>query len=590
MAQVTINGITIDPATAAPTVSDRGAEAAQSNYILVQTTGPLTTEQSGQLADLGVEILEYAPESTYICKFAPPDLSPIRALPFVSWVGVYLRDFKVAASLLTGDGPGVASRGAGQPADGSVTVDVVLQKNAMGAEAVDKVATAAGVDASQAQTGASKVRVNIDRSRLPAIAAIDEVRHIEEYVPPVLFNNVARGILGVDAAQTPARLQGEDQTVCVADTGFDIGSTTDVHAAFTGRVKRLYALGRTGADDPDGHGTHVCGSVLADGAMQDGTAIKGTAPCASLVMQSVLDATGGLGGLPTDLHDLFGPPYNDDQARVHSNSWGSRDSNAYTSSSQEVDDFVWNHRDLVICIAAGNSGSDSAGAGVVALGSIRWPATAKNCIAVGASENERPGFTGDSSAYRAYGTAWPVQFPADPINTDQTADNRDGMVAFSSRGPAGGGRIRPDVVAPGSAILSTRSRMATGPGWGPSSDPAYFFEGGTSMATPLVAGCAAVTRQCLMAQGVAAPSAALVKAMLINGASPMTGQYSPPEVGSAPDNNQGFGRINLANTVGPYGAGTSLNYQDETNTLATGQSEQTDQAVVAGTTLNVTLV
>jgi hypothetical protein len=46
----------------------------------------------------GVEILEYAPEDTYICRYVPADLSKIRALPFVAWVNVYLHVFKIAAS------------------------------------------------------------------------------------------------------------------------------------------------------------------------------------------------------------------------------------------------------------------------------------------------------------------------------------------------------------------------------------------------------------------------------------------------------------------------------------------------------------
>ena len=47
----------------------------------------------------------------------------------------------------------------------------------------------------------------------------------------------------------------------------------------------------------------------------------------------------------------------------------------------------------------------------------------------------------------------------------------------------------------------------------------YFFDSGTSMATPLVAGCAAVLRETLnKRQGIPKPSAALIKALLINGA------------------------------------------------------------------------
>ena len=52
-----------------------------------------------------------------------------------------------------------------------------------------------------------------------------------------------------------------------------------------------------------------------------GGVIQGTAPVARLIMQSLLDSGGGLGGIPDDLHDLFEPAFND-KARVHTNSWG----------------------------------------------------------------------------------------------------------------------------------------------------------------------------------------------------------------------------------------------------------------------------
>jgi hypothetical protein len=110
------------------------------------------------------------------------------------------------------------------------------------------------------------------------------------------------------------------------------------------------------------------------------------------------------------------------------------------------------------------------------------------------------------------------------------------------------------------------------------------------MATPLVAGCAAVTRQFLMSQNPVSPSAALVKAMLINGAKPMRGQYTPAEVAAPPDNSQGFGRIDLAATVGPYNPGTTVVFKDEATALDTGQTEETQQAVAVGQTLKVTLV
>jgi hypothetical protein len=400
MARITINGITIDPIKQHPALAAAHLltpDASKSNYILIQTKGPLTAAQRRQLADLQVEILEYVPEDTYVCRYVPDDLNKIRILPFVTWANIYLNAFKISPRLR----PVAATNAlALTPVPQSmskdrVTVEVVLQKDAMSDAARNRIASAAGVDASQIQAGHGKIRLTVEQRRLDAIAAIDEVHHIERYYPPRLTNNIARGILNADQAQAGSAMQGETQIVCVADTGFDRGATDDVHPAFEGRVLRLYALSRDTASDPDGHGTHVCGSVLGDLTAGDGTIIRGTAPAARLVMQSVLDPDGGLGGLPVDLHDLFLPPYRDDGARVHTNSWGGPAAGAYTANSSEVDDFVANHRECVICFAAGNDGKDTQGAGVVTPGSVGSPATAtaKNCITVGASENNRPEFT-----------------------------------------------------------------------------------------------------------------------------------------------------------------------------------------------------
>jgi serine protease AprX len=596
LARITINGVTIDPAkqnTALAAANLLSADASKSNFILVQANGPLTAAQRQQLTDLGVEILEYVPEDTYVCRYLPADLSNIRALPFVAWVNVYMHVFKISPRLrpaanaltLTPVNPSLSKD--------RVTVEVVLHKGGMTDAVRNRIAAAAGVDPSQIPAGRGKVRLTVEQRRLDAIAAIDEVHHIERYYPPRLANSIARGILRADQAQANGSMQGEGQIVCVADTGFDQGATNDVHPAFEGRVLRLYALGRNNASDPDGHGTHVCGSVLGDLTADDGTIVRGTAPAARLVMQSVLDPDGGLGGLPDDLEDLFLPPYRDDGARVHTNSWGGPAAGAYTENSGEVDDFVANHRDCVICFAAGNDGREASGTGVVAPGSVGSPATAKNCITVGASENNRPDFRiPPSTAPIEYGEGWPQDFPTSPISSDRVADNPEGMAAFSSRGPAANNRVRPDVVAPGTAILSTKSRVATGESsWGVyRPDPRFLFDGGTSMATPLVAGCAAVVRQFLLTKQANSPSAALVKAMLINGAKPMHGQYTPAEVGSPPDNSQGFGRVDLAASIGPYPQGTTVVFKDEGRALDTGEAEDTQQAVAAGQTLKVTLV
>jgi hypothetical protein len=108
---------------------------------------------------------------------------------------------------------------------------------------------------------------------------------------------------------------------------------------------------------------------------------------------------------------------------------------------------------------------------------------------------------------------------------------------------------------------------------------------------------------------MAAPGAALVKALLINGAVELAGQYSPSEAGPSPNNDSGFGRVNLAGSViipganpnAGLGEGGPLNQGDE-DTIEVeipegppehGQGENIGQAAApagAGAAFKITLV
>ena len=93
------------------------------------------------------------------------------------------------------------------------------------------------------------------------------------------------------------------------------------------------------------------------------------------------------------------------------------------------------------------------------------------------------------------------------------------MADFSSRGPCQDGRIKPDVVAPGTWISSLQSQSATDLyAWSPI-DSLYQYQGGTSQAGPHASGAAAVFVQYYrQSHGGVTPSPALVKAALINAA------------------------------------------------------------------------
>ncbi len=595
MATITINGNHIDPDMIRnqPTLSGlEASDSASSNYILIQLDGPLTKRRRELLKSSGVQILEYVPKDTYICYYESADLARIRRKSYVRWANVYMKEFKIPSDFRKPEDafqPSslVLSNTLHSMSNEPLRVQVVLHNNVSISDAVAKLADAVGLDPQDIEEDESALRLVVQPQNLKNLAEVDDIRHIEAYVEPKLLNDVAVQILEADVVHSETDFRGAGQVIAVCDTGFDKGSTTDVHPDFTGRVKKLYALGRSRANDPHGHGTHVAGSALSDGFDNErGKSIRGTAPEAELVMQSVLDNQGRLGGLPNNLERLFQQPYDNDGARVHNNSWGANVAGKYTQDSLEVDRFVWNNRDMVICFAAGNEGTDSNRNGMVDYKSINSPGTAKNCITVGATENNKPEYD------VTYGQAWPGDFPVNPIAGDRIAQDPEGMAAFSSRGPTEDGRYKPDVVAPGTQILSSRSRDSRRLVNGSlASDQTHVTSHGTSMATPFVAGCAAVVREFFLKQHNHQPSAALVKAMLINGAVDIVGQYTPSEAREIPNYAEGFGRVNLARTVGPFSHNTQFVFQDEDIALDLGDSHEIEFDVPAGTaSIKATLV
>ena len=574
MGLITINGNTLNPAAPVAQRQTLGAavdNAADSNYILVQTKEPLKKAQKQSLSAIGVVVKEYVSQNTYLCRYKPEDLAPVRDLDYIDYANVYPTMFVVNPTLRTHSvGP------PGHISSRTHVVDVILHKDCEFDQSKQSICEAAHLDPEDVSGCKGKIRLTVQEQHLDALAAIDNVAFIQEVKPNRLFNNVARTILKVeDLEVNGTRLDGTGQLVAVGDTGVD-----SAHPAFAGdRIKKTIGLGRRNkTNDPDGHGTHVCGSVLGSSTLASGERIQGSAPAAKLVMQSLLDPQGGLGGIPDDLENLFGPAYAEG-ARVHNNSWGSSQPGLpYDQSCREIDDFVVQNPDMVIVFAAGNDGVDRDSNGTIDLRQVGSQAAAKNCLTVGASENLRPNLT------VAYGVSGggrrDPRYAVEPIYGDQYADDPNGMAAFSSRGPTPrDGRIKPDVVAPGTCILSARSSLVQDSAfYGKSPDPKYMFESGTSMAAPLASGCAALIRQFLVAHspgqqqpgpGTGAqqpiqtppssysPSAALVKALLINGAVELPGQYSPSEAGVSPNPNSGWGRISVADSIGPNNGTTS---------------------------------
>ncbi|KAK3398179.1 peptidase S8/S53 domain-containing protein [Sordaria brevicollis] len=528
-------------------------DARYTKYLYIRGTGPFSPAQKQQLADIEVMLFEYLGKDTYLCRYEPTDLAPVLNLPFIASANVYPRRVKLTQFLsdeIQADRADIST-----PAK-KFDVAILLHKGET--QDVDSVlselSAKAGLERDAITVDHNHIHVSADGDTLTKIVDMDAVRAVQEIIPRKFFNNVARQDMFVpdysDVSSEVAAegFTGAGQAVTVADTGFDLGTMTDVHPAFKGpngesRVIDLIAVGRSNlTNDPRGHGTHVCGSVLGDGISTERGKIQGTAPKAELVMQSLLTQQGDLYPGANLWDTLFDPPYKKHKnARVHTNSWGADFSVAkrqlpYNSTSEDIDRFVWHHPDQVICFAAGNDGRSFSATGA----QIGAEAAAKNCITVGATQSSRgaKGYSFDGSPH--------------------LSGNRDAIAGFSSRGPTLERRIKPDVVAPGYPVFSAATRDPSvtsddksnfGP-YNKKDDPLWMFDSGTSMATPLVAGVCAVLRGALASKAkLDRPSAALVKALLINGAVDL----------GRPQTEQGFGRVNLAQGLLPitHGLGPS---------------------------------
>jgi hypothetical protein len=564
------------PASLTLKAADRPTDK-KSGYWLIQMVGPVKPEWGKELASLGVTLGDYVPEYAFLAHMTADIADKVRGLSFVNWVGLYEPAYKVSPLLMgrrkRAIGDEIATLALKEDTytpipEGNLTVLVHTPSDRQ--KVIKAIEKAGGsVVAGEGDT----IIASLDLAATPGIARMTEVKWIEPHGVRVLHNNISAQIIGVQEVWDHHVLDGDGQIVSVADSGLDTGvNDATMHDDFEGRIVSIYDLAGDGADDsgnaslhPErgyGHGTHVAGSVLGNGSRSSGS-IRGMAPAAQLVFQATQRKnTGGL-VIPADLNTLFQQAYNDG-ARIHTNSWGTHDPTGasygqYDAGSEDIDEFMWDHKDSIILFSAGNNGTDANNDGNIDNDSVAPEGCAKNCITVGATEGNRPHGAVPAPGFDStWGLGWPADYPSNPINNDHVSNDPEGMAAFSSRGPTDDGRPKPDVVAPGTNILSTRSSLVTGvPLWGdlPGADALhdlYCWSGGTSMSTPLTTGTVALIRQYLQRVCLhSSPSGALLKAVLIHGAVPITGQYAPAEVGAVPDNSQGWGRVNLPNSLFP---------------------------------------
>jgi hypothetical protein len=243
----------------------------------------------------------------------------------------------------------------------------------------------------------------------------------------------------VKAAAARAKgLDGRGVKVAVLDTGVDAG-----HPALDGKVtsQSNFTEAPTSADG-NGHGTHVSSLIVGNGAGSDG-ARQGIAPAAELISGKVL-ADDGFG---QESWVIAGMEWAAGQgADVVNLSLSSAPADGDDPVAVALDQLTAQTGTLFVA-AAGNRGGF--GANPYTIGS---PGVAASALTVGA------------------------------------VDATDKQASFSSEGPTRGSyRLKPDLMAPGVTILGAKAGARDG--------DLYTAMSGTSQATPLVVGAAALLLQ-----------------------------------------------------------------------------------------------
>lgn len=604
--------------------ADRLTRGPVRHHYIVQFVGPIKSSWLGRVKRAGGEPRAPFQGFAHVVRADERALSAIATLPVVRWIGHLPHEARLAYATrrrLDG-GKRADALNAAVPRtrirEGIYTVQFfgpddlakgLASVRRLGFKVLDRPAdTRLLIVESQKPAAARGAQLR----RLSAVHGVAKIRERSVKRPS---NDVSAGIMGAAVALAPGlALSGAGETICVCDTGLDTGDPATIHPDFKDRIAGMRSfpitpdfapdINNPGANDgpsdrDSGHGTHVAGSVLGDGRSSTGLLglagpVRGLSHKAKLVFQAVEQELEWkdpaderdfgrfvLAGIPADLTVLLRDAYTRG-ARIHSNSWGGGDPGAYDAQCEQLDRFVWGHKDMCVLVAAGNDGTDSDGDGTINPMSVTSPATAKNCITVGASENRRPTFNGET-----YGDWWPRDYPAAPFKNAPMADDPGQIVAFSSRGPTADGRFKPDVVAPGTFVLSTRSRRiaANNTAWAAFPPSRFYFHmGGTSMATPLVAGAVGLLRQYVRQRQVpGGPTAALLKAVLIASATRL-----PNGPGRLVDNDQGYGLVNLESVLKPSN-NRKLRMENVTPGLRTGEAWRRAIALSARAPLRVVL-
>lgn len=579
-------------------------QSGKEKYFVIQFNQAIPSDTREKLQSFGIKVLRYLPDDAYVVRSNTQSIGLLKSnIKEIQAISIFQPEWKISPEFQQDSRSDKISHLKIE----RILVSAFDETSSRRIEHELSITTGDRI----IRTGRRDILIETSPARLSEIANLDGVEWIQKMPIYTTFDFVTESadtntappagyqytghesgtkLIGFDAAWNRG-YSGEGQVVAVADTGLDSGKVSAIHSDFIGSLINGYSIGLGGStwEDTMGHGTHVCGSVMGTGVASEGR-IKGGAYSSKLVVLGLWSDLLDNLAPGTDFEKIIGTAY-PDGARIHTNSWGSAaNPGAYDTMAARVDEYMWKHPDVLVLFAAGNSGEDVNKDGRIDEKSVGSPATAKNVLTVGASENELSvgGIQKSLHELRDGEKKWGVE----PLRSDHLSDKGDGIAAFSSRGPTSDGRLKPEIVAPGTNIISTRSHNPKASKlWG-EFNADYVYAGGTSMATPITAGAAAVAREYLVKnRKFSTPSAALVKATLIHTAKDLyPGQFGtgPQQELPTPRPNvhEGYGRVDMDRLTGLSNETLII---DNKSGVGTSEEKSITVTVKDGQSLRVTL-
>ena len=411
---------------------------------VVQARGPISAAFRSVLAAAGATIVSYIPNNAYLVRASQAVADALTASPLVQAVIPYEPYYKVQAPLLA-------------MAQQSLPPEVQLNLGLFAddaAETVQQIQKMGGIILAEENSAAGYPIVKVEPpANWTAVAALPGVHIVEPYYRRTLANDLARAQMEISVNATTTtnylNLIGSNVTVEVNDTGIDTN-----HPDFSsgGARNRVFYTDPNMGTDTNGHGTHVAGIIAGDGTKSTTVTnaygspmpgsplqFRGKAPGAQMLSMNYLDSDQRLQQAAAQTNAL-----------ISNNSWVNGDSDydleaaSYDAATRDAMPFTTGAQPVLFVFAAGDNGG--------VADSVESPGTAKDVITVGALDEGRYITNEVTDVNSNMYEAW---YPETDDSNAVWGSSSDGNVGIGTEGTYG--RFKPDVVAPGTFVVSCRS-------------------------------------------------------------------------------------------------------------------------------------